>query len=118
MSNKGVIYKQHYACFSCRKAFKKTNLMEVPKQHVHIDENGRIVYCPQCGERMPDVGLDFKPPKKDDAEDWKEAKAKISDTLDYAIRNSNLVNVQSRRKLKKFVEEYDQKRAFAWVVEK
>jgi hypothetical protein len=57
---------------------------------------------------MPDVGFDFEPPKKDDGKGWNEAETKIKNTLDYAIRNSNVVNVQSRKNLMMFVREYDQ----------
>ncbi len=110
MSAKGKIYKQHYACFECRKAFKKTNIQEVPKERLHIDEAGQIVPCPQCGERMPEVGFDFEPPKKEDVKSWEEAKARIMGTLDYAIRNSNIVNVRNRKKRMKFIAEYDKKR--------
>jgi DNA-directed RNA polymerase subunit RPC12/RpoP len=108
MSNQKV-YKQHYACFKCRKAFKKTNLREAPKQHRHIDEKGRIVYCPECGERMPDVGFDFKVPKKNDVRAWEEAEAWLTGTLRHAIRNSSVVNTSSRTRVKKFIEEYDKK---------
>ena len=110
MSDKGIIYKQHYACFNCRKAFKKTNLLEVLKQRVRIDEAGRVAHCPQCGERMPDVGYDFEPPKKDDVKAWEEARAKVMGTVGYAIRNSHIVNVKSRKRLMKFIEAYDESR--------
>jgi uncharacterized protein (DUF2252 family) len=37
-------------------------------------------------------------------------KAWVTSTLDYAIRNSSLVNTQSREQLKKFIEAYDKAR--------
>ena len=114
MSVEDKIYKQHYACFNCRKAFKKTHLAEVPKQRVRVDDAGRVVHCPQCGERMPEVGYDFKPPKTGDVKAWAEARAKVTGTLEHAIRNSRLVGVKSRRRLKKFREAYDGWRGDKW----
>jgi DNA-directed RNA polymerase subunit RPC12/RpoP len=107
MSSKGKIYKQHYACFRCRKAFKKTNIQEIPKRQLHIDEGGRVVHCPQCGERMPDVGYDFEPPKQDDIKGWKEAESRLRNSLDFMISNSAIVSVQSRRKRMKFIKKLD-----------
>ena len=116
MSCEDKTYKQHYACFECRKAFKKTNIEEVPKERLQIDEAGRVVRCPQCGERMPDVGYDFEPPKKDDVEGWEEAKAKIEGTLDYAIRNSKIVNVRNHKKRMQFISEYDKNRGMTRAI--
>jgi DNA-directed RNA polymerase subunit RPC12/RpoP len=107
MSSKGKIYKQHYACFRCRKAFKKTNIQEIPKRQLHIDESGRVVHCPQCGERMPDVGYDFEPPNQDDVKAWIEAESRVQNSLGYKVRNSAIVNVQSRRKHGKFIKQLD-----------
>src|SRR5262249_46381497 len=104
------IYKQHYACFQCRKAFKKTSIQEIPKRQLRIDESGRIIHCPQCGERMPDVGYDFEPPKQDDIKDWKEAAARLQNSLDFIVRNSAIVNVQSRRKRMKFIKKLDSRK--------
>ena len=107
MNCKGKIYKQHYACFQCRKAFKKTNIQEIPKRQLQTDEGGRVVHCPQCGERMPDVGYDFEPPKQGDIKGWKEAESRLQNSLDFMLRNSAIVNVQSRRKRMKFIKKLD-----------
>ncbi len=112
MSGEDKIYKQHYACFRCCKAFKKTNSREVPKRRSETDEHGRVVHCPQCGERMPDVGFDFEAPKQDDTKAWAEAEVRLTSSIGYAITNSAIVNLKSRRKLKKFIEEYDSKNRF------
>lgn len=106
---KNRIYKQHYACFNCRKAFKKTNITEVPEQLLHIDEAGRVVSCPQCGERMPDVGYDFNPPRKDDVKGWEKAKREIINTIHYAIQNSHVVNAPLRVMGEKYIDGYDRK---------
>ena len=110
MSKDDRIYKQHYACFTCRKVFKKTNLEEVPTHRQRIDERGRIVHCPQCGERMPDVGFDFEPPKKEDIKGWREAKARLEKSPGHELRNSKIVNVKSRKARTRFQRELDAER--------
>ncbi len=56
-------YKSHFACFRCRKGFKR-----------RPEENGlsqpHAAGCPRCGEPMADMGLDFKPPPMPDVEHW------------------------------------------------
>jgi hypothetical protein len=68
-------YRDHFACFHCRKAFKywqwedceqsewkaKARLRHVPRQ----------IVCPDCSRPMVDMGLDFKAPPKDDREAWR-----------------------------------------------
>jgi hypothetical protein len=61
-------YKRHYACFSCRKAFKRRN-----KADVDPEGEDHPARCPQCGLLMADMGLDFAPPKTDDERAWAAA---------------------------------------------
>lgn len=67
-------YRDHFACFECRKAFKywqwedcresewdtKSKLRHVPRE----------IVCPDCHQPMVDMGLDFKAPSRSDAEAW------------------------------------------------
>lgn len=63
-------YKDHFACFRCRKSFKRLPVSEWPK-HLRPAEDLPIpAPCPQCGAEMTDMGLDFKPPPASDAEHW------------------------------------------------
>lgn len=55
----GCPYKGHWACFSCRKQFKDYD-RKTPN-------SGK---CPQCGEMMTQMGLDFKPPLKSKIKEW------------------------------------------------
>lgn len=91
-------YKSHYACFKCRKSFKQANsydiFLRVRKEITGISENkktsrlfvkqnnrklselmdeieNRPVKCPECGNLMADLGLDFKAPKKTAVKEWK-----------------------------------------------
>ena len=53
-------YKQHWACFSCKKSFKYPH----SKKQV----------CPQCGKPMVAMGLDFKVPSQGDLRQWRKVK--------------------------------------------
>lgn len=48
-------YKQHYACFHCRKCFRYHE----------------ATVCPECRQPLCAMGLDFKAPKQKDKEQWK-----------------------------------------------
>jgi DNA-directed RNA polymerase subunit RPC12/RpoP len=59
-------YKPHYACFQCRKAFKR-------RLQQDVDPNGeeKPARCPECNLFMADMGLDFKAPAKQKIKEWK-----------------------------------------------
>ena len=64
-----MTYKPHYACFSCRKAFKRRLRADI-KRPGNTEHPAR---CPQCALLMASMGLDFKPPKLDDLAGWELA---------------------------------------------
>ncbi|HEY1193126.1 hypothetical protein [Flavobacterium sp.] len=66
-------YKPHYACFNCRKTFKRRLFRDIK-----TGESGFEAKCPQCGELTADMGLDFESPKKDDLKKWKHIKSLYS----------------------------------------
>ncbi|WP_276967334.1 hypothetical protein [Chryseobacterium sp.] len=58
-----MVYKGHYACFNCQKTFKRRHLKNVDRD-VQTSVEAK---CPECGNLMANMGLDFKsPPKNDD----------------------------------------------------
>lgn len=59
-------YKDHYACFSCRKAFKQA------ARSGDADARPVVIKCPQCAQPMSAMGLDFKAPKQKDVDQWKK----------------------------------------------
>lgn len=63
-------YKSHYACFECRKTFKRRLASDV---FDGVDKTRPIVpaKCPECGGMMANMGLDFASPKKSDIKTWK-----------------------------------------------
>lgn len=58
-------YLHHYACFRCRKSFKRASRTEA------------VLPCPECGG--PSIGLTrkFKPPKRSDEKQWKKVEALV-----------------------------------------
>jgi hypothetical protein len=59
-------YKQHFACFACRKAFKRRNRSDVDPEG---DEHP--ARCPECGHAMAEMGLDFKAPPQGKLRAWR-----------------------------------------------
>lgn len=66
-----LAYKPHYACFECRKTFKRKLLWDINRD----DKRGVEAKCPQCGELMANMGLDFESPKKNDIKQWNHTKS-------------------------------------------
>ncbi|MBO2010443.1 hypothetical protein J4E00_15385 [Siccationidurans soli] len=60
-------YKPHYACFECRKTFKRRLLKDIKTPDAHPSAAAK---CPECGSLMADMGLDFKSPLRDDLKAW------------------------------------------------
>lgn len=63
-------YKRHFACFSCRKGFKRTHESEWPEHLQPADGETVPAPCPECRRPMADMGWDFKPPRQRDVERW------------------------------------------------
>jgi len=63
-------YKPHYACFNCRKTFKRRLINDILQEKSEQTE----AKCPQCSELMANMGLDFESPKKDNIKEWNHIK--------------------------------------------
>lgn len=70
MCRYAVPYKAHYACFRCRKTFKRRLLGDYSHPPLKNEEQNAL--CPQCREPMKDLGLDFKSPAQDDLKQWRK----------------------------------------------
>jgi len=62
-------YKEHYACFSCRKAFKRKLLCDIKNGYSQA-RSKKASKCPECGQLMANMGKDFEAPKKKDIKSW------------------------------------------------
>lgn len=63
-------YKLHYACFNCRKTFKRKLMWDINRDNKDVRE----AKCPQCGDLMANMELDFESPKKDNIKEWNHIK--------------------------------------------
>lgn len=69
MCRYATAYKPHYACFNCRKTFKRRLVRDIRKGD--LDNPAK---CPECGELMADMGLDFEAPPKNEIKKWEHIK--------------------------------------------
>jgi DNA-directed RNA polymerase subunit RPC12/RpoP len=67
-------YKPHYACFNCRKTFKRRLMADIQRGEGTKNE----AKCPECGEFTASMGLDFESPKKNDLKNWAHLKSLYS----------------------------------------
>lgn len=67
-------YRDHFACFRCRKAFKYWQWEECDEKTWTVKQRlrhvPREIVCPDCAQPMTDMGLDFKAPSKNNREAW------------------------------------------------
>ncbi len=66
MCRYATAYKPHYACFKCRKTFKRRLITDIKRGTCSLFKAS----CPQCGELTADMGLDFESPKKNNIKAW------------------------------------------------
>jgi hypothetical protein len=65
-------YKEHFACFHCRKAFKQTPRKELVQKMPLGQDGKRLALCPECRRPMHDMGLDFHTPRQADVRQWRK----------------------------------------------
>lgn len=61
------VYKPHYACFKCRKTFKRRISSDFSELK---NPPAKLAKCPDCGELMADMGLDFEAPGRGRIKAW------------------------------------------------
>ena len=62
-----IKYKPHYACFKCRKTFKRKLLSDITGKDASYANEAK---CPDCGSLMANMGKDFEAPKKGSLKEW------------------------------------------------
>lgn len=70
-------YRDHYACFSCRKSYKWPHDRNVDPATLPSP------VCPQCGGPVEAMGLDFKAPPTDDVAQWEKVRVLADHGLRY-----------------------------------
>jgi len=66
-----TLYKPHYACFNCRKTFKRRLMWDIRRDDKSEETPGK---CPQCQQPMVNIGKDFEAPKQTDIKAWSHIK--------------------------------------------
>ena len=61
-------YSQHYACFACRRAFKRAERW--PPEEGEAPRESRP--CPECGQPARAMGVNFKAPRRESANQWRK----------------------------------------------
>jgi DNA-directed RNA polymerase subunit RPC12/RpoP len=64
-------YKPHYACFNCRKTYKRRLLKDIEGKE---GSESKEANCPECGQLMASMGRDFEAPQKNDIKGWDHIK--------------------------------------------
>ena len=67
-----AMYKGHFACFNCRKTFKKPHYYELPEDKRPEKKEDLVYFCPQCRGEIHSMGMDFRSPKTEDFKQWKK----------------------------------------------
>ena len=62
-----VLYQYQYACFLCRKAFKKSS-----------DHRSDGSLCPECSQPMSYMGTAFRAPKQSNVNQWEKVRLLIA----------------------------------------
>jgi hypothetical protein len=60
-------YKSHYACFDCKKTFKRKLIQDINRLNT---KQGVDAKCPQCGQIMIHMGNNFAAPKMGSIKEW------------------------------------------------
>jgi len=68
----GKSYKDHYACFSCRKVFRLSPFSGWVTPEVRFGLLVPTVKCAYCALPMTGMGHDFKAPRQSDIKQWRK----------------------------------------------
>ncbi len=71
-------YRDHYACFACRKSFKWPHDRNAEASTLPAP------VCPQCRGPVEAMGLDFKAPPMDDEKQWLKVRILANHGIRYA----------------------------------
>ena len=67
-------YRDHMACFDCRKGFRVANRFSVPEPKRDPPGEPRRATCPQCSGPMADMGPEFQAPRQADKKQWERVR--------------------------------------------
>jgi hypothetical protein len=66
------VYKQHLACFACRKVWRQERV------------EASAPLCPDCHQPLTDMGKDFKAPRRNATAQWAKAEALVKNGVRFS----------------------------------
>lgn len=66
----GAFYKDHFACFSCRKMVRKLSPYSVRRAEGKASPASGLL-CPECGAPLHNMGKAFRPPRQSAVKQWR-----------------------------------------------
>ena len=67
----GAFYKEHWACFVCRKMVRKPSMFEAGWKHAEERRLGTVM-CPECKGPLHSMGKAFRPPLRSAVHRWRK----------------------------------------------
>ena len=75
----GAHYKDHFACFTCRKMVRKPSALDPTVKDPHPS---CLFQCPECGNTLSSMGRAFRPPRQGAIRQWR----KVEEQYRVAVR--------------------------------
>lgn len=66
----GAFYKDHWACFSCRKMARKPSPFDVRPEGLRPPASGLL--CAECKSSICNMGKAFRPPRQSAVKQWRK----------------------------------------------
>lgn len=66
----GAFYRNHFACFRCRKVVRKPSPYVARLQNAGVSASGLL--CPECGGPLYNMGKAFRPPRQSAIKQWRK----------------------------------------------
>ena len=98
-------YMLAFACFHCRKSFKRPS-----EKYVFVRK------CPDCGGAAVDLGRKFQPPKKTDLEKWKTVQFLYEHGFTYRSLERRLRYPEDLKSARAFVEQHPRQQPLGFIV--
>ncbi|MBB6053253.1 hypothetical protein [Armatimonas rosea] len=87
------LYKQHLACFACRKVWRQERL-----------DSESAPLCPDCHQPLTDMGKDFKAPRRNATAQWAKAEALVKNGIRFSSLGTSGTIPQRLNEVEAFVE--------------
>jgi len=97
-------YKQHYACFQCRKVFRIPGTDGAFDSPAYTDLLKRKVKCPDCRNPMALMGRDFKAPRESARKQWEKVQQLRNAGIAFEYGSAPVYRPAKLREVAPFIE--------------